>query len=77
MQKPNVIWPDKTSLSNLLASNACTGRLKGYRDLPCSQAGVTAKLVEFHHKFLDRPYRDARSDKQGSGSYELQVILDD
>jgi hypothetical protein len=76
MQTRNAIWPDKSSFDHLLTRPSGTGRLKRFRDLPCSQPGVTARLVEFDRKFLDRPYRDPRIKPEAAAEEKLELSLE-
>ncbi|WP_188564518.1 hypothetical protein [Undibacterium terreum] len=60
---PNTsFWPDKRAFANAIIASPSNGRLKQVREVETDCPGVVARVVEFHHKYLDRPYREPRND---------------
>lgn len=60
MQNATSLWPDKSNFGNVFASTAGNGRLKQVREIKTSKPGISARVVEFHHKYLDVPYVEHR-----------------
>lgn len=59
---PNtLLWPDKRAFANAIVATPDNGRLKRVREIATDRPGVVARVVEFHHKYLDRPYREPRN----------------
>ncbi|MES2071739.1 MAG: hypothetical protein V4488_15395 [Pseudomonadota bacterium] len=56
------LWPDKRAFANALIATPRNGRLKQVREVASDRPGVVARVIEFHHKYLDRPYREPRTD---------------
>ncbi|MES2071738.1 MAG: hypothetical protein V4488_15390 [Pseudomonadota bacterium] len=60
MQNASSLWPDKSNFSNIFAASAGNGRLKEVREVKSGKPGISARVVEFHHKYLDVPYVEHR-----------------
>ncbi len=68
-------WPDKRTFANAIVATPSNGRLKQVREIETGRPGVVARVVEFHHKYLDRPYREPRNDDSKLNKDEVEVIL--
>ncbi|MES2105090.1 MAG: hypothetical protein V4634_13815 [Pseudomonadota bacterium] len=68
-------WPDKRTFANAIIATPSNGRLKQVREVASGEPGVVARVVEFHHKYLDRPYREPRNNDSKPDQEKIEVTL--
>ncbi|MFZ6644948.1 hypothetical protein ACO0LO_04485 [Undibacterium sp. TJN25] len=68
-------WPDKRAFANAIISTPSNGRLKQVREIETDRPGMVARVVEFHHKYLDRPYREPRNDDSKHDKDKVEVVF--
>ncbi|HTD03625.1 hypothetical protein [Undibacterium sp.] len=75
---PNTsFWPDKRTFANAIIANPSNGSLKQVREIATDRPGVAARVIEFHHKYLDRPYREPRNSGNQRDNEEIPTITDE
>jgi hypothetical protein len=73
MQSTTSFWPDKSNFANDFVTTIAHGRLKRVREIENTRPGITARVVEFNRKYLDKAYVEHRQPKNAPATVDADA----